>query len=110
MYKTITDKTELNEVLKDNIGVLLYFSRITCNVGEALEPKIIKLLETNYPKMPFYFIDMTEHPTISAKYNVFVEPTVLVFFEAKETIRKSRVIGIQELSQAIKRLYDLAFS
>jgi len=108
-YTTIQSESELNEVIANNMGVLLYFSRNTCNVGEALEPKVINMLEENYPKIPFFFVDMDKTPTISANYSVFVEPTIIVIFDGKETIRKSRIISIGDLSNSIDRIYKLAF-
>ncbi len=106
---TITTLEEFEETLNENLGVLFYFSTISCNVGEALEPKVLGLLENNFPKIPFCFVDMNASPEVSAKNNVFTEPTILVFFDGKETIRKSRNIGISELKNAIERPYQLFF-
>ncbi|MEN8124307.1 MAG: thioredoxin family protein [Bacteroidota bacterium] len=108
-FNTITTEDEFNNIIKDNLGVLLYFSTISCTLGEALEPKVIDLLKNNYPKIPFYFVDMNITPEISAKNSVFVEPTILVFFDGKETIRKSRNISIPDLSGSIERIYKIAF-
>lgn len=108
-YHTIKSQKKLDQILRDNLGVLLYFSRLTCNVGEALEPKVKKMLEAKFPKIPFYFVDMDQTPDVAAKYTVFVEPTILVIFDGKETIRKSRIISIPDLENAIKRIYDIAF-
>ena len=108
-YNIVSSKEELDKIMRDNLGVLLYFSRVTCNVGEALEPKVIKMLKDEYPKIPFYFVDMDRTPKIAAEFTVFVEPTIIVLFDAKETIRKSRIISIPELSQSLKRIYSLAF-
>jgi len=108
-YKVISSELEYESIIKDNLGVLLYFSRVSCNVGEALEPKVIKLLEEDFPKIPFYFVDMDKTPTIPVKYSVFVEPTIIVVFDGKETIRKSRIISIGDLSDSIDRIYKLAF-
>ena len=108
-YKTIKSQEELDKILDENLSVLLYFSRKTCNVGEALEPKVQKLLHEKFPKIPFYFIDMDQTPNVAAKYTVFVEPTVIVFFDGKETIKKSRIISIPDLENAIQRIYDIAF-
>ncbi|HFS66995.1 MAG TPA: thioredoxin [Flavobacteriia bacterium] len=108
-YNTIKNQTELDQILNTNLGVLLYFSRQTCNVGEALEPKVIKLLEDKFPKIPFYYVDMDQTPDVAAKYSVFVEPTIIVAFDGKETIRKSRIISIPELEDTIQRIYNIAF-
>jgi thiol-disulfide isomerase/thioredoxin len=108
-FKTILTVSDFEEIITQNTGVLMYFSTLSCAVGEALEPKIIDLLKTDFPKIPFYFIDINATPEISARYSVFVEPTILVFFEGKETIKMSRHISLFELSEAIARLYKLVF-
>ena len=108
-YKIIVYEEELEEIKRENLGVLLYFSKAMCNVGEALAPKVIEMLNDDFPKIPFYFIDMDLSPTLSAQYSVFVEPTIIVLFDGKETIRKSRLISIPELEQAIGRIYSIAF-
>lgn len=107
--KTINSLEQLENILRETSAVLVYFSANSCNVGEALEPKVHELLKTDFPKIAFYKIDMNFSPEIAAKYSAFVEPTILVFFEGKETIRKSRNIGIHELQTAILRPYKLIF-
>ncbi len=86
-FKRIRSAEEFDQVVAKNLGVLFFFSTISCSVGEALEPKVIQLLENNFPKIPFYFVDMNAMPTVASKNSVFVEPTILVFFEGKESIR-----------------------
>nr|WP_256368435.1 thioredoxin family protein [Lutibacter sp. B1] len=100
---------ELEIILSSQKAVLLYFSTTSCNVGEALEPKIIALINSSFPKISFYSIDINFSPDIAAKFSAFVEPTILVFFEGKETIRKSRNISVFELQETIQRLYNLIF-
>jgi len=108
-FKTILSLEDFEDIIVKNTGVLFYFSTHSCAVGEALEPKVVDLLVNKFPKIPFYFIDINVLPEIAAKNNVFVEPTILVFFDGKETIRKSRHLSITDLSNAISRLYKLAF-
>ena len=105
----INNIEKLEELLKTEEAVLLYFSTTSCNVGEAFEPKVKSLLATNFSKINFYHIDLNFSPEIAANYSVFVEPTILVFFEGKETIRKSRAIGIFELEEALRKPYQLIF-
>ncbi len=108
-FKTILNLSEFEEICVKNTGALFYFSTLSCVVGEALEPKVINLLKNDFPKIPFYFIDINASPEIAAKNSVFVEPTILVFFEGKETIRMSRNISLFELNKAISRIYKLVF-
>ncbi len=107
--KTINSLEHLENILQETPAVLLYFSTISCSVGEALEPKVQELLNADFPKIDVYKVDMNFSPEIAAKFSAFVEPTILVFFEGKETIRKSRNIGIHELQSAILRPYKLIF-
>ncbi|MBT8316655.1 MAG: thioredoxin family protein [Lutibacter sp.] len=100
---------QLEEILNSEIAVLLYFNTLSCNVGESLQPKVKNLLTSNFPKISFYTVDINFSPEIAATYSAFVEPTIILFFEGKETIRKSRNIGIYELQEAIERPYKLIF-
>ena len=102
-------KNDLEQLIVENRGVVLYFATDSCSVGEALEPKVRALLIEKFPKLVFNFIDMNAAPEFSAKHQVFVEPTILLFIDGKEFLRKSRHIGIGELEIAMERLYPLAF-
>ncbi|WP_162880016.1 thioredoxin family protein [Lutibacter oceani] len=107
--KLINSSEELNEILATQLAVLLYFSTASCSVGEAFEPKVKMLINSKFPKIKFYNVDLNFSPKIAAEHSAFVEPTILVFFDGKETIRKSRNISIYELEEAIKRPYELIF-
>ena len=109
MYKTIESLDEFNQILKDNLGVLVYYSNDTCNVCKVLKPQIIEMLKEKYPEIPFYYVDISETPDISAQSQVFTIPTIVVYFDGKETIRKSRHIGVGELAEAIRRPYEIMF-
>jgi thiol-disulfide isomerase/thioredoxin len=108
-YNTFNSLEESKNIIKNNEGVLFFFSTSKCSLGEALEPKVFQLIQNNYPKISFYFIDIQHLPDVAAYYNAFVEPTILVFFDGKESIRKSRNVGIEELSTVISRLYKIIF-
>lgn len=108
-YNTFQSLEESKNILAANDGVLFFFSTTKCSLGEALEPKIYQLIQDHYPKISFYFIDIQLLPDVAAHYSAFVEPTILVFFDGKESIRKSRNIGVEELSSAISRLYKIIF-
>ena len=91
------------------MGILFYFGTNSCSVGEALEPKVRNLINKKYPKINFCFIDMNLSQELSASKQVFVEPTILLYLDGKEFLRKSRHIGLVELDMAIERIYPLAF-
>lgn len=100
---------DFSNLIKENRGVLFYFSTISCSVGEAIEPKVQHLLSKKYPKLIYCTVDMNASPELCGLNQVFVEPTILLFLEGKEAIRMSRNIGMIQLENSLSRLYQLAF-
>ena len=107
--KQIIDLEEIQKTISIEPAVLIYFNTQSCSVGEAFLPKVEGLLKNSFPKIILLTIDLNISPEIAAHYSAFVEPTILVFYDGKETIRKSRNIGIRELNDAIERPYKLIF-
>lgn len=96
--------------LKEEPALLAYFSTETCSVCKVLKPKVEELILTKFPNIKLAYIKSDEQPEIAAQHSVFTAPTLLVFFDGREYIRKSRNIGISELEQEIARLYSMLFS
>jgi thioredoxin-like negative regulator of GroEL len=106
---TVYNKEGFSSLISDKRGVLFYFSTLSCSVGEALEPKVQSLLSEKYPKIVFCSIDMNASPELCGLNQVFVEPTILLFLDGKESLRMSRNIGVNQLENSLSRLYQLAF-
>jgi thioredoxin-like negative regulator of GroEL len=97
--------------LKDSEpAVLAYFSTETCNVCKVLKPKVEELIITEFPKVKLIYIKSDKLPEVAAQNQVFAAPTIVVYFEGREYIRKSRNIGIGELKNEIARPYLMIFS
>ena len=105
----ITHLEDIQKIISLEPAVLVYFNTQSCSVGEVFLPKVDDLLQNNFPKIKKIIVDINISPEISAYFSVFVEPTIIVFYDEKETIRKSRNIGIHELKEAIDRPYKLFF-
>lgn len=101
---------EFLKMKEEEPALLSYFSTEACNVCKVLKPKVAELLRTEFPKMKMVYIKSDVLPEVAAQNQVFAAPTVLVFFEGRETIRKSRNIGIGELQREIDRPYSMIFS
>lgn len=100
--------TEFNNFVKKRDAVLVYLSTKDCSVCKGLKPKILNLLN-KFPKMEFLSIDCEDQKEIAAQNMVFTVPSILVFFYGKESIRKSRNLGIEQLKGEIERTYNLIF-
>jgi len=101
---------ELQEIIKKQDAVMVYFSGKNCGVCKALQPKIEELFAQEFPKIKQVYISADEFAQTAAQFSVLTIPTVLVFFDAKEFIRESRHISIHELASSIQRPYGLFFN
>ena len=100
---------QFNEIIKQNKAVLFYLSTPECNVCKVLKPKVLELLENDFTKMNFCYVDLNKAKEISGQLSVFTVPTIFIYFEGKETIRISRNVHIEELRNQIKRYYNMIF-
>jgi len=100
---------EFELILAENDAVLAYFSTEACSVCHVLKPKVIDMVSEAFPKMKMIFVESDKLPELAAQNRVFTAPTVVVFFAGRETIRKSRAFGVDELRSEIERPYSLLF-
>ena len=97
---------EIEKIIKEEVGVLLYFSSDECNVCHALRPKIKELFNLEFPKIKQIFIDAKENMEISSHFQVLSMPTILVYMDAKEFIREGRSVSLHKMSQDLERPYE----
>jgi len=97
------------EISKSNKAICFYLSTPDCNVCKVLKPKVIEMVESDFPEMSFCYVDLNEAKEISGQLSVFSVPTILVYFEGKETIRASRNMHLEELREQIERYYKMIY-
>ena len=97
----------LQTTIKDEVGVLLYFSGEHCNVCHALRPKVKVLFEEEFPKLKQIFLDAEEYREISAHYQVLSLPTMIVFLDGREFAREGRTVSLHQLAGKLKRPYGM---
>lgn len=104
--KTLSD---FQDLVQKHKAVCFYLSTPECNVCKVLKPKVIEMLKEDFPQIQFYYVDLNEAKEISGQLSVFSVPTILVYFEGKETIRTSRNVHFEELREQIDRYYKMIF-
>jgi len=109
MISTVNSYEEFQEILQQEPAALMYFSHEECNVCKVLKPKVAELITEEFPKVKLFYVDIKETPVISGQERIFTVPTIIVYLEGKEYIRKSRSIGLDELRRDIERPYQLLF-
>ena len=110
MTEEIHTQEQFNRLAAAEPALLAYFSTDFCNVCKSLRPKIESLIQEEFPLRRTVYVNSEKNPEIAGQYRIFTAPVILVFFEGRETLRKMRNAGINELRQDLQRPYSLLFS
>ncbi len=97
----------LQNTIKEEVGVLLYFSGENCNVCHALRPKFKEVFDEHFSQLKQIYLDAHENQEISAYYSVFSVPTMLVFMDGKEFAREGRAVSLHRLTEQLQRPYGM---
>lgn len=100
----------INNTIKNNIAVMVYFSAPTCSVCHALKPKLLEKLDENFKDFKVESVDISVEEDIAPHFGVYAIPTVLIFLDGKEFVRKSRHMSVDEVINEIKRPYEIMTS
>jgi len=110
MFTEIHSFVEFLKLKEEEPAMLAYFSTEACNVCKVLKPKVEELIEAEFSKIKLAYIKSDKLPEVAAQNQIFTAPTIVVFIEGREYIRKSRSIGISELQREIEHPYSMMFS
>jgi len=106
--KVINDVDIVKEVLEVKNFVLGYFTSTGCNVCKELLPKVEEMLK-EFPEIEGVKSEANIDKRIVGEYSIFTVPTIVLFIEGKEVFRYARNVSIQELSDKIKRYYEMFY-
>jgi len=84
-----------------------YFSGPGCAVCEVLKPKLVELLQSRFPGLALGEIDCALSPDLAAQQMVFTIPTLIVYFDGREGLRKVRSFSLGELAAELERPYRI---
>jgi len=108
-FQSLGTFEELNETIKSQDGVAVYFSHEECNVCKVLKPKVAEMIEDSFPKLKMVYSDTVKTPEAAGQNRVFAVPTILIFLDGREYVRVSRNISVDELKHQISRPYSMMF-
>jgi len=106
----IASQQEFAGIIREKPASLFYFSHDQCNICKILKPKVYELLEVNYAEIGMYYVNIHKTPEISGQQSIFAVPTIVVFMDGNEIVRKIRNIGLAGLDAAIEKPYSIFFS
>ena len=101
---------QLQQTIREEVGVLLYFSGENCNVCHALRPKFKEVFDKEFPQLKQIYLDAQEYADIAAHYQVLSLPTILVFLDGREFVREGRSVSLHQLTEQLKRPYGMMTS
>lgn len=101
---------ELENFINSQKATAIYFSTEHCNVCKILKPKVKEFLAEDFPNIEFEYVDIEKNKEIAGSYSIFAVPTIIFFFEGRESLRKSRNFSIAELYDNLERPYSMLFS
>lgn len=109
MPRDLSDPASVPAFLRDHPICALYFTTPDCGVCKVLKPKLAQLLAERFPEVGFAQVDCAAAPALAADMGVFAVPTLIVFTEGRESLRRSRSFGLQELASSLERPYGLLY-
>ena len=86
---------------------LLFFSGKDCGVCQALKPKLLEEVSSNFPEVAIQTIDTNSQMELAAQHLVFTVPVVIILVDNKESYRFARSFSVHEVTQKLERIIQL---
>ena len=109
MTTKLIENADLTEFIRHHLMCVVYFSGPDCRVCMALKPKLFELLESRFEQIAIAEVDCAVSPVLAAQQTVFTVPTLILYIEGREKIRKLRAFSLAELVRDIDRPYSMLF-
>lgn len=107
---TILETTaQFTAFLQQNPAAVVYFSGPDCAVCQVLKPRVLALLQQEFPRIAVAVVDCAAAPELAAQQAVFAVPVVMVHFDGQELLRLARNFTPGQLAAALERPYALFF-
>lgn len=90
-------KTEESPIL------ISYFSHDECNVCKVLRPQVQELV-SGFEEMDFLYVNTKKSAEVSGQFMAFAVPTIIIFFEGRETKRYSRHLSLHDFRLFLQKM------
>lgn len=107
---TMLDSVEaLQHFITGHDAAAVYFAGADCAVCHVLEPKLRAMLAERFPRIVFARVATEQAAALAAQQGVFAVPTLLLFFDGRESFRYARSFSLGTVAVDIERPYSLFF-
>jgi len=107
MPQTLSSVEDFDDFTRSNPLAAVYFSGPDCGVCNVLKPKLLQLLADRFPAVAVAEVDCSLHRDVAAQQGVFAVPTLIIFFEGREGMRKARAFSPAEVEAELERPYSI---
>lgn len=108
-FDKIETLEQLAHCIAEHSALLVWFSTAGCRVCKDLKPRLAALIRETYPRIALFEVDCDRNRATAAQQQVFTVPTLLLFLDGREQLRRSRHISLAELEREIARPYRMLF-
>ena len=98
---------DLADFIRDNPLAAVYFTGPECAVCQALKPRLFALFAERFPAMALVEVDCSREPAAAAQRRVFAVPTLVVYLDGREHLRRARAFSLVEVAEALGRPYAI---
>ncbi|MBI4354290.1 MAG: thioredoxin [Candidatus Omnitrophica bacterium] len=100
----LTDQNFDQQVTKSSTPALVDMWAAWCSPCRMIAPVIEELAGTYHGKVTFGKLNVDDHPSLAAQYQIMNIPTLLLFKAGREV---DRIVGVQPKEELIRRLDTL---
>jgi len=105
----LTSTTAFAEFIAQHPMAAVYFSGPDCGVCTTLKPKLLRLFTERFPKLAVAEVDCGVQRELAAQQGVFTIPTLIVYLESREGLRKTRSLSPGQVEAELERPYSICF-
>jgi thioredoxin 1 len=85
----------------------VYFTAPGCAMCGIIRPKLQGLLAKEFPAVGWGEVDCGAQPELAAQQRVLAVPTLVIYIDGREGLRKSHSFAIGEVAAALERPYGM---
>jgi len=107
--ETIKTAEALAQLKEQQDGLLVLFGGTNCQVCHSIRPKLVELVNAQYPRLKMVYVDCHVTQDLCAQETVLSLPTLQVFFGGQKFIEEVRTFSLQKVMTDIARPYQMMF-
>jgi thioredoxin 1 len=107
--REIVVQQQFDDFVREHPAAAIWFSGEDCSVCHVLLPRVVELLQQEFPRVVMARVDCAASQELAAAQGVFSIPTLLLCFDGREVQRLVRNFSIGQVRDALARPYQLIF-